>query len=161
MKRALVLLALVAACAAAGSAEAVAPPGVSVAGAGSVTWPDTPTPGVSTTERAIVHARVLSSGEPFGSIANVSPFGINVATVTCIDVVGDTVYVGGRLRPGFDLYNGETFAQMAYGVRDGDRDGDLLIGAIFRRSDIDPCQRLSLFPAVVPLRFGNFVVRGH
>lgn len=159
MRKTLVLLAVLAAFAVTSPAAAVAP-GVSVDGAGSVTWPDFPSPGMSTTELAIIHARVLPSGEPQGSISNLSPLGFNMATVTCLEVVGDTVYVGGPLRPAWNVYNGETLAQMAFGVRDGGAEGDLVAGALFRRADVDPCQRLSLFPPVFPLGFGNFVVRG-
>jgi hypothetical protein len=159
MKKAFVLAAILAALFGASSATASAPTGTSVFGAGAVAWPDTPTPGVTTTELGIIAAQVLPSGEPHGTILNLSPLGNTAATVSCIEVVGDTVYVGGQLRAGWDFYMGETFRQIAFGVRDGDPDGDLVAGAIFRRSDIDPCQILSSFRAVFPLQFGNFVVR--
>ena len=160
MKKALVLLAIFAALVVTAPAEPRSLQACRSSARAPSLGPNVPSPGVSTTELAIISAKVLPSGEPHGSIANLSPLGTNIATVTCVAVVGDTVYVGGPLRPAWSVYNGETMAQMAFGVRDGGTEGDLVAGALFRRADVDPCQRLSLFPAVFPLGFGNFVVRG-
>jgi hypothetical protein len=160
MKRTLFICAILTAFIGTAPAAAVEPAEVSVVGAAAIAWPDTPTPGTTTTELPVIVARMLPSGEAAGMIMNLSPLGDSAATVTCIRVVGDTVYVGGRLRPGQDLYNGEVFAQIALGIRDGGVGGDLVAGSIFRRADIDPCERLSSFPAVLPLETGNFVVRG-
>jgi hypothetical protein len=87
-----------------------------------------------------------------------SPYGFNKADVTCMRVVGDTVYVGGTLDPRFDSYLGQTFSQIAFGVRDGTP--DLVASAIFRRADVDACDVLSAFQPVFTVDQGNFVVTG-
>jgi hypothetical protein len=132
------------------------PPAASIHGAGNVFYPDFPEPGTSTTERVIINASLLPSGQPGGSILLLSPFGFTKADVTCIRVVGDTIYVGGSLVPGFDFYRGETFAQIAFGVRDGMP--DVVASAIFRRADLNTCDVLSGFPPIFAVSEGNFVV---
>jgi hypothetical protein len=141
-----------------GAASAAATQTVSVVGSGNVTYPNFPTTGETTVERAIISARLLPSGEPSGSILSLSPFGFNKADVTCIRVVGDTVYVGGSLDPRFDLYFGNPHSQIAFGIREGDP--DLVASAIFTRADVNPCDVLSAFPPVFPVDQGNFVISG-
>ena len=144
-----------------GSAVAAASgPGVSVSGAGFVTWTDTPTPGMTTTELAIVSAHLSPSGRLSGTLVNLSPYGFNVATVTCLKVVGDTVYVGGPFKPGFDVYNGQTYGQVAFGIKDGGAQGDLIAGGVYTRTDVNTCDKLSNIAATLPVHPGNFVVTG-
>ena len=142
----------------AASASAAAGPAISVVGSANVTYPDFPVQGETTVERAIVTARILPSGEISGSIISLSPFGFTKADVTCIEVVGDTIYVGGTLEPRFDVYLDRTFAQIAFGIRDGEP--DLVASAIFGRADVDTCEFLSAFPPVFVADQGEFVVTG-
>jgi hypothetical protein len=135
---------------------AASPPAPSIHGAANVLYPDFPEPGTSTTERVIINASLSPSGQPLGSILVLSPFGFTKADVTCIRVVDDTVYVGGPLIPNFDFYRGETFAQTAFGVRDGVP--DVVASAIFRRADVDTCELLSGFPPVFEVSEGDFIV---
>jgi len=135
---------------------AASPPAPSIHGAANVLYPDFPEAGTSTVERVIVNASLLPSGQPGGSILVLSPFGFTKADVTCTRVVGDTVYVGGPLVSGFDFYRGQTFAQMAFGIRDGTP--DVIASAIFRRADVNTCDVLSGFPPIFGVSEGNFVV---
>ena len=158
MRKVVVLVAvIVTALHIAGSAVAN-PIGVSITGSGNVTYPDFPTQGETTVERTIISARVLPSGEPHGSILVMSQYGFTKADVTCMQVVGDTVYVGGTLDPGFDFYLGSTFSQIAFGVRDGDP--DLVASVILRRTDLNPCEFLSAFEPVFTVDQGDFVITG-
>ena len=79
--------------------------------------PDTPIPGVTTTELAVVSARLSPTGQVSGMIAGHSPYGFNVATVTCLKVVGDTVYVGGLLKPGLMRTTARPMARWRTGSR--------------------------------------------
>jgi hypothetical protein len=137
-------------------AAAAAPPGPSIHGSGNVFYPDFPTPGSSVTERVTINASLGPSGRPRGQILVLSPFGDTKAEVTCIRVVGDTVYVGGPLIPGFDVYLGNTQAQLAVGIRDGAP--DIVASAIFRRSDVNTCDVLSAFEPIFAVGEGNFIV---
>jgi hypothetical protein len=131
--------------------------GVSVHGSGNVLYPNFPALGTSTTERTIVTASLGPDGQPRGSMLVLSPLGFVTADVTCLRVEGDTVYVGGTLVPGFNLYlGGETFAQLAFGIRDGSP--DLVASAIFRRPDVNTCDVLAAFPPVFVVTEGDFTV---
>ena len=141
------------------AASASASTGAAISGAAWVTYPDFPTVGATTTELVAISARLLPTDGASGTIVQRSPFGDVRAQVDCLAVVGGDVYVGGPILAGFE-YLGLSVTHLAFGIRDGGSDGDLVAGAIYvdRPLGFYACTPLTPFPPFFAATPGNFVV---
>jgi hypothetical protein len=115
-------------------------------GAATVTFPDFPTTGESTTEAFLVAATSGPSGEsPRGLITFVSPHlerKVALASVTCLVVSGNRALVGGRF-PRLVTYLGQDFRWFELIVVDNGPAPDMIGAAIYpdnQPTGFTPCQ---------------------
>jgi hypothetical protein len=132
-----------------------------VVGAATVTFPDFPSPGQSTTEAFLVAATSGPSGENArGLITFVSPHlerKVALATVTCLVVSGDRALVGGRF-PRLVTYLGQDFRWFELIVEDNGPAPDTIGAAIYEDNQpagFTPCQEN---PSNFAIRAGDYKV---